>query len=1140
MQTEFRTLLLGIFSFFCFVPAVFAEEPGLDFIILVDVSHSQVIDESGSNLRTVIREHASNAEAGKWDTLTAGSDPQRIRWRAIQLLVDMLDANDRVLIQRFNHSCPANPDCMLNEGAPTEELVFSTVLGTDPEADLLDEGKDFPNQLWSCDKAHRDPLNECLNRFNKPVQDAPFLDHGGTDICEALAVAFKAIERRTESRRPVRILLLSDGADSRFREAGETLLTGSTGQWSLDIERLQELMTEEWSQKRGGGGAVRFPQILDDNLQLHTIGLNLKYGEQAQGFLEQLAVNGNGKYHAAEKATELIELYRNLIRDIKGLWERSEALHPGASISVGATKDLRSLRFLAYRQPNNATTISKPELRRTTSSWDATDFPLQYASGHRLIRRQQVDPLYDYFFCGPTEAAGGANDELSPFAKLDRNDSPFLEVTSIDRVPVNTLQFKDVGQLFPDWRIATKSENTVSRGDLFRLPVALPIESSFDLRGFEFECQLTEVGPDGEVRLQPQVLQIPGSSPVIHLEELLATTWAQNLDRRTFRLEAKAVGVKTADGTSHALTGFYRMLEPLTINVRNRLSLEFSPDALQLTRSVTSSEFPIGWNSADADPQVQVPVQVNVTLPQRLPKDDTESSENMLLPVLSVIDPLRPQARANIALENLVGNFSLSPGTSRGVLELSRNQLPSGKVRYAPGSIEFEALLPGLPSSPKSIPLNLALDLFPIKIVKVDKLQNERPIKISQGTSIAYRVELDDPKNPADIDCLLTLNPPPTEQALERHGDDKDIWLVDSSGRIHEFGIGGANENWTVPWKLNEPFRLEIKSNRFESSEDGRDRIYDASLIATGENLAASNRIELKFSQAPRQFKISSDLRDELSATPGSSISVPIKIHLENCGSEEKHTLRLRESSIDFVQSDGTEIKLAVEGITQWMLKGASKEEAIIKLRVPRVSGFPEGKAVSGKFAGQLEFEVVPPPTSNSDRTKESKTPGRVFVINEFPQVEVLIDWLVLQSRSSEGADWTDLQPAYWKQTETCELPVYRIASKVFLKNGRAVTQIQAVRELDHSAVLLVTLANASLLEFENTHAGRITATQKQPFWVLEIPERSTIKHLFKLDEARPNYGVYQGETRVSSPNQDLPGAFLSIESRYLKPPEVR
>ena len=82
---------------------------GLDVAILVDVSRS-------------MRHFAVRPVETRVESRTGnGSDPERIRWDAVKLVLDLLTDEDRLLIQRFNHACPPKYSeeqrKVLNQGA---------------------------------------------------------------------------------------------------------------------------------------------------------------------------------------------------------------------------------------------------------------------------------------------------------------------------------------------------------------------------------------------------------------------------------------------------------------------------------------------------------------------------------------------------------------------------------------------------------------------------------------------------------------------------------------------------------------------------------------------------------------------------------------------------------------------------------------------------------------------------------------------------------------------------------------------------------------------------------------------------------------------------------------------------------------
>ena len=176
---------------------------GIDVILLIDVSGSMA-DKDGQL-------KSNNRPKEDWN----GSDPDRMRWDAVKLLVDLLDSRDRVLIRRFNEECPARFEPVSDESRIPQFFPDGSR--------FVDAAQDFPAKFTRCgDKQEWDALISRIGQFNKrlkkptertnPNDDGWTLDQGGTNIIAALESLEKAVA--DEPSRKKRVILLTDGCDN--------------------------------------------------------------------------------------------------------------------------------------------------------------------------------------------------------------------------------------------------------------------------------------------------------------------------------------------------------------------------------------------------------------------------------------------------------------------------------------------------------------------------------------------------------------------------------------------------------------------------------------------------------------------------------------------------------------------------------------------------------------------------------------------------------------------------------------------------------------------------------------------------------------------------------------------------------------
>ena len=353
---------------------------GMDVILLIDVSGSMA-EQNG---------YIEDAYGtGKW----TGSDPQRIRWDAVKMLVDLLDANDRILILRFNETCPARNGKYLvnNQPAQPEDLFL-------PGRTPLTRENDFPTVLQFCDGRTQLELSSQIAQFNHPLTTTPRtnaktsqhedgwkLDGGGTNVIDALGALAAPITKfcyRDIPERPKRIILLTDGCDQnidQFVENPDGDESAAEYQPRINTRLLSESLS--FLRPTRDFGSVD----ADHKIPVYTVGLKLKelpngkaleteetiaaskrrypnapvgkigdrrkwsvWGrdgdilrlnddfpephfqqQKANALLNTISELTGGESHAIDNSGELLTLYSYLIRNLKGLWYKQETLLPG-------------------------------------------------------------------------------------------------------------------------------------------------------------------------------------------------------------------------------------------------------------------------------------------------------------------------------------------------------------------------------------------------------------------------------------------------------------------------------------------------------------------------------------------------------------------------------------------------------------------------------------------------------------------------------------------------------------------------------------------------------------------------------------------------------------------------------------------
>jgi hypothetical protein len=289
---------------------------GQDFVVLVDVSSS-------------MHEHSRGGRP------EPGSDPQRLRWDAVKLVLDLLTDDDRLLVLPFNADCPAQ-----FRFSPQNRVPIPGVL--DPEM-----------RLHNVDDAFRAQLDARLRRFIHDRNKMPAakateanMDWGETGILNALGVAGdKIATARTDAQRKVVVILLTDGREETSGTVGRTdpdEQLVDTGRWTAD-PRIQRFVRE------------RIP--------VYTFGL----GELAdKRFLQELAALTGGKSTLLKTNLELVEQFRELVWSLRNCWiasvDAAAFRVAGGQVSSRPLGGIRDFAVLMYEVDRSQQRPNQPRI----------------------------------------------------------------------------------------------------------------------------------------------------------------------------------------------------------------------------------------------------------------------------------------------------------------------------------------------------------------------------------------------------------------------------------------------------------------------------------------------------------------------------------------------------------------------------------------------------------------------------------------------------------------------------------------------------------------------------------------------------------------------------------------------------------
>jgi hypothetical protein len=520
---------------------------GLDVVLLVDVSKSMFTANRDFN----------NPAAD----LPNGSDPQRLRWNAVQLVLNLLSAEDQVLIVPFNDQAPAQFGGQWIPGGVWQQLVG-----------MGDRRGDY-----------REALRRIVENFIPPdVGWPPFpnIDIGGTAILQALTKGAE-LSGATNPRMQRRLVavLLTDGCESDpelvrvlDNDANDVNLRAYLKPW---IERAAGRMTPVYTIGLG----------TEESVKNKT--LNIEY-------LRRIANLTGGHFTWIQKNDQIIDAFRDLIWQLKGCWIKGGPKPAGEFATEDTMRGITELGILAYSVPGRKLPDGRPDPRNTDPPRVIPKF--QWAGADRLPRAPderggKLNPAgnrdgYLYW-----SFARRFDDEKSLFLEYSnvllrlkttcapdtvthylyyakRTASPLFEVIE----PIDSQSYPRFQPLAVRMRL---TDNEHFSADQFRLTVKVKPHTDAAAVRPEDEKEL-------ELRAEPGSRDFVGSFRLDSLPQ-----GKQERDFFTLRLIAEGVAVR-----ENALSEYRLELPPRTIAVDNSIVLEAVPPVV-LTDKVSTRQITV-------------------------------------------------------------------------------------------------------------------------------------------------------------------------------------------------------------------------------------------------------------------------------------------------------------------------------------------------------------------------------------------------------------------------------------------------------------------------------------------------------------------------------------------------------------------
>ncbi len=365
---------------------------GLDVVLLVDVSRSMFTTDTNPGGMLNPRDRPN------------GTDPDRIRWDAVQVVLNLLTADDRVLILPFNNEAPASAQ--------------------DSAGRTLRIPGELPLELLPVGDNRRQLIGrvETFIPFGS-VGDSPAAERTdllGTAILKALRKAAELTkpERVAPGRRLAAILLTDGKEDADQLRAFPGLKENANLRYHL------------------GPWALSSPER--PGTPVYTIAL----GSEQAGlldlyYLRRMSTLTGGDSISVQRNSQLIATFRDLIWQLKGNWIKPIDLEDRHPIE-DTTRGIVDVGILAYSErpegdlPDHRTNPRNTALLTTKPrfTWKPAGRRVYRRSDHRVGRL--VDSL-DFWYFGRSTASEG-----SPFKDLDDNtltlETEFGPAAAGDRV----------------------------------------------------------------------------------------------------------------------------------------------------------------------------------------------------------------------------------------------------------------------------------------------------------------------------------------------------------------------------------------------------------------------------------------------------------------------------------------------------------------------------------------------------------------------------------------------------------------------------------------------------------------------------------------------------------------------------------
>lgn len=749
-------------------------DKGLDVVVLVDISRSMRHFPPKP-----VAGQPAKAEPVEEYRVPNGSDPEKVRWDAVKLLLDLLTDNDRLLIQRFNSQCPPayGPEQirLLNQATSAGEFARDAL--------KYSAESEFPFQFETLDQIRRETLENKILYFGASVDHGDF-DAGNTGILAALDQVATRVQRPEAGRQTV-VLLLTDGLDDKY---------------NFSPQSPQELLEDWASIERYLAGQLKFYAGTTGNgirVPIYSIGLNLNnirknQDEQkwllAKQFLASISSLSGGEFQDVSDNRHLVQGFRGLIWSLKDSWVREYRLEGNNRTEAAGTyvdQRIVDVSVLGLERDPKAMgpKNTRPPAGGLHFNWKELPAGMELTEPDRRSGMNQS--VYEYLHWGRVSASQGLGSDVgSPFKKLS---TPAWLSVNVDRSP-NTREIwiskRTSAQLFRVTR--PRDDEKLHRLQYLPLEVEMADVSGFRPDQFEVTARVFPLGGEGQgdtaqilateiLRAETQPMGRHTFSGKIDLEKIAYD------DEAAESYYTLAFTIDGLDKDKNPLAHFRLELPRRTIRVNNRLSLKSIPDVL-LTRDRPDATIKL---EPDHPLDKDVPLMINFIAP----KSGDQSLE---------LKHFLPFADKVILKSDGITEFKIS---------LNQENLPKAEMQYVPGEVIFTASK-NLHLSPMKPMVKVSIDLAQVAIEPSSNDLSVKDILTSSGLLSIQLRPANQPKGGIKRLKLSLLQQeiPKSAEGKQTEFTAQELWLQIGEGTEATSEGNRVQELTDVP--LNAPIRV--------------------------------------------------------------------------------------------------------------------------------------------------------------------------------------------------------------------------------------------------------------------------------------------------------------------------------------------